>query len=146
MYILHTTSINSLKNSQFKLPSHQPTTSWALDQVPRRCVFGRLAGRLISHLWLVNLPPPNVPLAEIAGPMIRAYENYWFPLIRPDKTVISDGYVRGVRLISHKPVATKLMLLGAQKNPCLFWFSHRAWNQLVVGDFRVSKSWSCETK
>ena len=31
-----------------------------------------------ERLWLVNLPPPNVP--EVAGLMIRAYEKLWVSL------------------------------------------------------------------
>ena len=38
--------------------------------------------------------PPNVPhTPEIAGLMIRACENHWFPLIRP---AIKPGHLKGV--------------------------------------------------
>ena len=46
--------------------------------------------------WLVNrVPPPlTYPAQEIACLMIRAYENRWFPLIRP---AIKPSFLRGVR-------------------------------------------------
>ena len=39
--------------------------------------------------------PPNAP-PEIAGLMIRAYEDHWFPLIRPAVQPLFPG--GGVRL------------------------------------------------
>ena len=37
-------------------------------------------------------PPGHVPLAEIPGLLITAYEHHWFPLIRPAiKPLVSEG-------------------------------------------------------
>ena len=72
MYMLHTTSM-------FKLPSHQPTISWAFDQVPQRCVFGRLVGGLINiYGWSTYPPPPNVHPSKNSRPYDQSL---WKPLV-----------------------------------------------------------------
>ena len=65
-------------------------------------VFGGL-GKVFDTIVMASQPtPPHVPPSEMAGLMIRAYENHWFPLLRP---VIQPSFLRGVcwggRLTSH---------------------------------------------
>ena len=47
--------------------------------------------------WSTGSPPVTYLPQEIAGLMIRAYENHWFPLVWPAMNCYFSGwYIRGV--------------------------------------------------
>ena len=69
---------------------------------------------------------PTVTLAEIAGLMIRAYENHWLPLMRPAfKPLFPTGVTTGEdRLTSHSNACG---LTNPKKKPPERWDVKPLW-------------------